>query len=87
MVSQITLINTWCQRDAFLDSDYIVSSKSETELTIYSLAIHLVLRLFTAFGITSYDSNPEPIEDPSYGILKAYYKSWGIKKGVQGVDF
>lgn len=40
-----------------------------------------------AFGITSYDSNPEPIEDPSYGILKAYYKSWGIKKGVQGVDF
>ena len=25
-----------------------------------------------AFGITAYDSNPEPIEDPSYGLLKAY---------------
>ena len=30
-----------------------------------------------AFGITAYDSDPEPIEDPSYGLLKAYYKSWG----------
>ena len=40
-----------------------------------------------AFGITAYDSNPELIEDPSYGVLKAYYKSWGIKKQVKGVDF
>lgn len=40
-----------------------------------------------AFGITAYDSNPEPIEDPSIGVLKAYYKSWGIKAGIGGVDF
>ena len=40
-----------------------------------------------AFGVTAYDSNPEPIEDPRYGVLKAYYKSWGIKKSVKGVDF
>ena len=40
-----------------------------------------------AFGITEYDSNPEPIEDPSYGVLRAYYKSWGINKTVIGVYF
>ena len=39
-----------------------------------------------AFGITAYDSNREPIEDPSVGVLKAFYKSWGIKEGG-GVDF
>lgn len=39
-----------------------------------------------AFGITSYDSNQESIEDPSIGVLKPYYKSWGIK-GNGGVDF
>ena len=38
-----------------------------------------------AFGITAYDSNQEPIEDPSIGVLKPYYKSWGIKG--PGVDF
>ena len=27
------------------------------------------------------------IEDPTYGILKPYYKSWGIKESVKGVDF
>ena len=32
--------------------------------------------LFYAFGITAYDSNPEPIEDPSIGTIKPYYKSW-----------
>ena len=37
--------------------------------------------LFYAFGITAYDSNDQPIEDPTYGVLKPYYKSWGIKEG------
>ena len=38
-----------------------------------------------AFGITAYDRNREPIEDPSYGVLTPYYKSWGLK-GMD-VDF
>ncbi len=42
--------------------------------------------LFYAFGITAYDSNPESIDDPSYGELKPYYKSWGLVGGG-GVDF
>ena len=40
-----------------------------------------------AFGVTAYDSNREPIEDPSIGVLKPYYKSWGIKAGIGGIDF
>ena len=43
--------------------------------------------LMYAFGITAYDSNPDNIEDPSIGVIKAYYKSWGIKDGIGGVDF
>lgn len=43
--------------------------------------------IFYAFGITAYDSNDQPIEDPTYGVLKPYYKSWGIKENVKGVDF
>ena len=39
-----------------------------------------------AFGITAYDSNPDPIEDPSYGVVLPYYKSWGLKNS-SGVDF
>ena len=42
--------------------------------------------LMYAFGITAYDSNREPIEDPSIGQLKPYYKNWGIKES-NGVDF
>ena len=38
-----------------------------------------------AYGLTAYDSNPEPIDDPSYGVLKAYYKSWGIHGTFTGV--
>ena len=41
--------------------------------------------LMIAFGLTVYDSNPEPIEDPSYGLLKAYYKSWGLQNALDGV--
>ena len=44
-------------------------------------------RLMFAFGITDYDRNPEPIEDPSVGILQPYYKSWGIKSEIGDVDF
>ena len=43
--------------------------------------------LMIAFAITAYDSNREPIEDPSYGTIKAYYKTWGLEDSVQGVAF
>ena len=31
-----------------------------------------------AFGITAFDDNQESIEDPTYGHIKAYYKTWGL---------
>ena len=34
--------------------------------------------MWYAFGITAYDDNPEIIEDPSIGVLNAYYKTWGL---------
>ena len=44
--------------------------------------------LMFAFGLTAYDSNQEPIEDAQYGILKAYYKTWGgVVEGSQSVHF
>ena len=39
-----------------------------------------------AFGITAYDSNTESIDDPTYGEIKPYYKSWGLKE-TAGVHF
>ena len=39
-----------------------------------------------SFGITAYDGNRESIEDPSYGVVKPYYKTWGIK-GDSGTHF
>ena len=32
-----------------------------------------------AFALTAYDGNSEPIEDPSFGVLRPYYRSWGLK--------
>ena len=43
--------------------------------------------LMYAFGITAYDNNREPIEDATYGILKPYYKSWGLKGTRDGIDW
>ena len=34
--------------------------------------------LWYAFGVSAYDSDREPIEDPSYGVLKPAYKTWGL---------
>ena len=39
-----------------------------------------------AYALTAYDSNKESIEDPAYGQLKAYYKTWGLE-GQRGVNF
>ena len=39
--------------------------------------------LWYAFGITSYDNDRNPVEDPTIGVLKAFSKSWG---GIDGSD-
>ena len=41
--------------------------------------------LMYAYAITVYDSNPYPIEDPSIGVLNAYYKTWGLDPDQDGV--
>ena len=46
--------------------DYYFSNEYQTESN-----------LMYAFGITAYDMNGESIEDPSIGVLKPYYKTWG----------
>lgn len=37
-----------------------------------------------AAAVTSFDGNPNPIEDPTYGTVKIYMKQWGVenKPGV-----
>ena len=34
--------------------------------------------LMIAAGMTDLSYGSEPIEDPKYGLLKAYYRSWGL---------
>ena len=31
-----------------------------------------------AFGITAYDGDTEPVEDPRFGRMLARYYSWGL---------
>lgn len=31
-----------------------------------------------AYGLTDFDSGQDPIDDPSYGNLVAYTRSWGV---------
>ena len=50
-------------RDAFFDTDHELTSDEGLQI---------------AFGLTAFDDNRNPIEDPEYGQLKPYYKSWGI---------
>lgn len=68
---------------AFDETDIMISSRDAFFDTDFEFSEDLMY----AFGITAYDSNREPIEDPSYGVLKPYYKSWGIKAGIGGVDW
>ena len=42
--------------------------------------------LMLAFGITTYDEDYELVDEPDYGELKAYYKTWGLKD-APGVEF
>ena len=50
-------------RDAYFDTDHELTTDEGLQI---------------AFGITAYDDNQNPIEDPEYGLIKPYYKSWGI---------
>ena len=60
-------------RDSFYDTDFEFSSDEG---------------LMIAAGLTAYDDNQEPIEDPSYGLLKAYYKIWGLPEaGEQSIAY
>ena len=40
-----------------------------------------------AFALSAFDSVQEPIDDASYGQLKAYYKKWGFDEQHGGVHF
>ena len=66
----------------FGETDIMVSSKDAAFDTHEIFSENLMY----SFGITAYDSNRESIEDPSIGVLKPYYKSWGLV-GDGGVDF
>ena len=35
-----------------------------------------------AFGISGFDENQEPIDDPRYGRLNAMFVSWGTSAGT-----
>ena len=39
-----------------------------------------------AFALTDYNQDRNPIEDKTYGQIKAYYKTWGLTDG-KGVIF
>ena len=66
----------------FDETDVMISSRDSYFNAEYEFSEDLAY----AFGITAYDSNPESIEDPSYGVMSAYYKTWGFEDSV-GVEF
>ena len=68
---------------AFDETDIMVSSVDSFFDTDYVFDNGLMF----AFAITVYDNNPYPIEDPSYGVVTPFYKTWGIDENVAGVKF
>ena len=58
----------------FDDTDIMNSSRDSYFEDSYVFSEGLMF----AFTITAYNSEREPIEDPSIGVLKAYYKTWGL---------
>ena len=67
----------------FDDTDVMLSSRESyfDEEFVFSNG------LMFSFALTAYDSNPEAIEDPSIGVVKPYYKSWGLDNEVSGVKW
>ena len=58
----------------FDETDVMLSSRDSYFDTTYEYSEGLAV----AFGITKYDNITESIEDPSYGVLNPYYKTWGF---------
>ena len=67
----------------FDETDVMVSQRD----SFYSADFTYSNGLAFAFGVTAYDSETESIEDPTIGVLKPYYKSWGLVANGQSVDF
>ena len=67
----------------FDDTDVMLSARDAYFDDTFVYSGHLMF----AFAITAYDSNPDPIEDPSIGTLKPYYKSWGLDPTQSGVQW
>ena len=42
--------------------------------------------LMLAFALTAYDENYDMIDEPDYGEIKAYYKTWGLE-GAEFIQF
>ncbi len=53
------------ERDAFFDEKFAFTTDDG---------------LMMAFGITDYDDNYDLIDEPDFGELKAYYKTWGLEE-------
>ncbi len=60
------------ERDNFFDSDFAFTTDDG---------------LMLAFGLTAYDDNYDMIDEPDYGELKAYYKTWGLDESDGFVEF
>ena len=63
----------------------ILHEKSDTQYLTYEVETFFKRDNFTsengfnvAFALTEYDSVRESIEDPDYGVLKAYHYRWGM---------
>ena len=67
----------------FDETDVMVSSRD----SFFKADEVFSRNLMYAFGITDYDANDQPIEDPTYGLLLPFYKSWGLTEGDQVIDF
>ena len=65
------------------DTDVMISRTEDYFDASYVFDVELV----KAFGITVYDGNQEPIDDDTYGRLKAEYKTWGGLIPGKSVDF
>ena len=55
-------------RDSFFTADVIFPFPDAEKHQNFELA----------FGLTAFDNNQEPIDDPRYGKLQAIYTKWGF---------
>ena len=67
----------------FDETDIMVSSREAYFDSDYVYSEGLTF----SFALTAYDGNDEPIEDPSIGVLRPYYRTWGLKEDIVGTSF